>query len=270
MVTNVLLRGAFTIEKVVAGDGAPDISFGGTWGCAVGATQVGQGEWSLSAGETSDPIEAPVGATCTVVETPPAASAEGSWEPAVIAPDTVLITPTSVQAPLGVVVTNTFTATPVLGGFDIVKVVEGADGIAFTDSFTGAWSCTAEGSEVAGGTWTATSTEPYAVDDVAVGAECTVTEQTPADPAGGSWGTATISPATFVVADAGTRVEVTVTNVLTADPTPDPGPGPGPEGGGELPATGTTVPWWAIAVGGVLLVGGAAVVVVAMVRRRRS
>ncbi|WP_454151838.1 LPXTG cell wall anchor domain-containing protein [Microbacterium lacticum] len=37
-----------------------------------------------------------------------------------------------------------------------------------------------------------------------------------------------------------------------------------------LPGTGGTVPWWAIALGGVLVVGGASALIVAARRRRHG
>ncbi|KQP69602.1 hypothetical protein ASF40_17235 [Microbacterium sp. Leaf288] len=261
-VTNALVRGAFTIEKSVEGEGAPDATFTGTWSCTLAGEAIGDGEWLLQAGQTTEPIEALVGATCTVAEIAPSDPDGGSWSAPVIDPPSVTITAASAQEPLTFVVTNTFVPDPVLGGFDIVKVVDDPDGVGFDDSFGGTWSCTAEGSEAAGGSWTATTTEPFAVDDIAVGATCSVTEDAPADPEDGTWGDVEIAPASFVVEDAETRVIVTVTNTLTADALAT--------GGGALPATGTTVPWWAIAVGGALLIGGAAVVLITVVRRRRS
>ncbi|MFB7884662.1 choice-of-anchor A family protein [Microbacterium sp. NPDC056057] len=168
-VTNALVRGAFTIEKAVEGEGAPAATFAGTWSCTLSGEVVGEGEWSLQAGETTEPIDALVGATCTIAEIAPGDPDGGRWSAPVIDPASVTITAASAQEPLTFQVINTFT----------------------TDSPT----------------------------------------PTP-----------------------------------TPTPTPEPGPGPG----GELPATGTTVPWWAIAVGGALLIGGAAVVLITAVRRRRS
>jgi LPXTG-motif cell wall-anchored protein len=95
---------------------------------------------------------------------------------------------------------------------------------------------------------------------------CSVSEISPADPAGGLWGVPQISPETFTVTDAATRVLVTVTNTLTGDEDPDIG-GETP-GNGGLPATGATVPWWAIAAGGTLLAGGVIAVGVSRARRR--
>jgi choice-of-anchor A domain-containing protein len=267
-VTNALQRGSFTIEKAVTGEGAPDVSFSGTWACTAGATAVDHGTWTLSAGQATAPIPAPVGTTCTVSEATPVDPAGGSWSAPVIDPASVVITTDSAQTPIAIVVTNTFTAAPELGGFDIVKVVSNPDGVAFDDSFGGTWSCSVEGSEVAGASWTATTAQPHAVDGIAVGAVCSVSEISSADPAGGSWGAPQISPETFTVTDAATRVLVTVTNTLTGDEQPATG-GETP-GNGGLPATGATVPWWAIAVGGSLLAAGAVVVGISRARRGRG
>ncbi|WP_404434898.1 choice-of-anchor A family protein [Microbacterium lacus] len=251
-VTNALARGAFTIQKIVNGDAAPAVQFTVQWQCALG-DGISGGLVTLAAGETTEPIPAIVGMSCSVVELTPAEPEGGIWDLAVIEPSSVIITVDSAQTPLAFVVENTFIPDSQLGGFHIVKVVTNPDGVEFPDSFSGSWSCTAEGSEIAGAAWTATTEVPFAVSDIAIGAECTVTETTPVDPAGGSWGTPEVTPETFTVTDADTPVMVTVTNVLTTDDTDD--------GGGDLPATGTTVPWWAIVLGVGLVGAGAAMVI---------
>lgn len=261
-VTNALARGAFTIRKIVVGDGAPAIGFTGTWGCALGGIPAGSGEWALDAGEATAPIEAVVGATCAITETAPAGSSTGMWDTPAIAPASVLITPASAQTPLEFIVTNEFTALRAVGGFDIVKVVEDADGVGFVDTFSGTWTCEADGEDVAEGTWTASTTEPFAVGGVPLGAVCTVTETAPADPSGGTWTEARITPASFTVADEETRVTVTVTNVLEGDV-------PGGDGGGELPVTGGAVPAWLLWIGVGLVSAGALAVGTTAVRPRR-
>lgn len=375
-VTNSIARGAFTIVKTVTGEGAPDISFSGTWECAVGDDTTDSGTWQLAAGQTSEPIEAPVGATCTVSETAPVAPGEGLWETPVISPESIVITLDSLETPLEIVVANTFVPVAQLGAFTITKLVENPDGVAFDNTFEGAWQCSTpdgsreltagtwtlvagettepipapigavcsvsevqptdpaggvwgepelspaslvitagsaqqplvftvtntlegdvpateggfeivktvvdasgigyedsftgtyqcalDGETVASGTWTASTTSPFTVDGLPIGAECDIAETTPQDPAGGAWSEPVITPASFAI-DGETRVAVTVTNTLHAV-TPTPGPTPP----GPLPATGTTVPWWALALGGGLLLAGAAVTTMAVVRRRRS
>lgn len=116
-VTNTLAEslGAFTVEKVVTGDAAPAATFTGRWSCELPAgTIVAEGVWTLVAGETTAPIEAPVGAVCTVTEDEPAATDDGLW-----APPAITGSPLEVSAgegdPALVVVTNVFTET---GGRD--------------------------------------------------------------------------------------------------------------------------------------------------------
>ncbi|MFF2487792.1 choice-of-anchor A family protein [Microbacterium sp. NPDC058062] len=281
--TNTIARGAFTIEKAVTGDGAPDVEFSGAWQCTLGATLAGSGTWSLSAGETSDPIAAPVGATCTVSETTPGDPGDGLWEIPVIDPDSIVVTAGSAEVPLQVVVTNVFVPAAALGAFTITKAVENPDDVVFSDGFRGTWMCTTPDGlrEVLVGTWSLAAGETTDAIEAPVGAVCSVAEVQPQDPEGASWGEPELSPASLVITDASAQqpLAFTVTNTLTAGqpgvtptptptPTPEPDPGPGPDG--ELPATGTTVPWWAIAVGGALLIGGAAVVLITVVRRRRS
>ncbi len=87
---------------------------------------------------------------------------------------------------------------------------------------------------------------------VPVGSTCVVSEATPSAPTGGAWGTPQISPASFTVTAAGTTIAVTVTNTLRS----------------ELPATGGSVPWWAIALGGGLVLVGAVSLIVASRRRK--
>ncbi|QIG38568.1 choice-of-anchor A family protein [Microbacterium sp. 4R-513] len=116
-VTNAIVRGAFTIAKVVEGDDPPPGVFAGTWSCELPAgTVVGNGPWSLAAGAVTDPIAAPVGATCAVTETDVVDPADGSWADPVIAPASVVITAGSAEAPLGFTVTNGFVASPTPGG----------------------------------------------------------------------------------------------------------------------------------------------------------
>src|SRR5690606_13186173 len=96
----------------------------------------------------------PTGATCTVTETTPADPAGGSWTVPDISPATFTI---GDGTTVTVTVTNTLVAdNPTFGGFDIVKTVDNAGGLTFTDSFTGTWTCTVSGDDI-GGTWTATT-----------------------------------------------------------------------------------------------------------------
>lgn len=188
-VTNAIAQGGFTIEKVVTGVGAPATTFTGEWTCELPlGTTVLDGQWSLAAGEITDTIEAPVGAMCAVTEDTPPPVAGGGWGLPQITGSPFTVTPASATAPLQIVVENTFVSVILLGGFKIVKVVENPAGVAYSDAFSGAWSCSLGGTVVADGTWTATTSTSYVETGLPVGAVCTATENRPADPAGGTWG----------------------------------------------------------------------------------
>lgn len=161
--------------------------------------------------------------------------------------------------------TNTYAAgEPTTGSFTIYKIVQNPDELTFTDTFSGDWICTA-GESTQTGTWTVSSLgNPVIVNDIPVGAECTVTENTPAAVTGGAWDAPVITPARFTVS-AQAAVAVTVTNTLRAVTAPET-----PSGGAGLPVTGGDVPVWAIVVGGGLLAAGAIVVIITLVKRRRS
>lgn len=103
--------GWFTIEKNVTGADAPRLTFTGTWSCERPAgTVVADGEWSLTAGQRTAPLEAPVDAVCTVDETVPADSEDGTWADPVITGAPLTVTADSADEPARVVVTNAFTA----------------------------------------------------------------------------------------------------------------------------------------------------------------
>jgi choice-of-anchor A domain-containing protein len=259
-VTNAIDRGAFVIRKVVDGDGAPDVGFTGTWECAMpsGGTVTGSGTWTLSAGDVSDPIEAPVGARCTVTEVAPPPADGGTWETPVIAGSPVTITSGSDAAPVEVTVQNTFTPDPALGGFSIVKVVRNADDVPYDDEFSGTWTCTVPGDAPLTGEWTASNGGPATVvADIPLGAECAVSETAPRDPTGGTWEAPEISPAEFTVTDAASSVRVVVTNTVRADRAVSP----------DLPITGGTAPTWIIAGGAASVLLGAALLGAALLAR---
>jgi choice-of-anchor A domain-containing protein/LPXTG-motif cell wall-anchored protein len=279
-VTNTLL-GRFAVTKEVVGpagayvgDRAFEIAYAcdadayGDDGLALGGGS-GAGSFDLAVGESATSDWFPVGTTCTVSEETPAPQ-PGEFEPdGAFAWQTPTIDPASLVvgdgdvSPLAVTVTNTYVE--LVGSFAIEKVVVASDDAAFDDSFSGSWTCT-RGADVLEGVWTLSSTDaPLVVADVPVGSSCTVTEDTPVDPEGATWSAAQIAPASFTVTDADTRVAVTVTNTLTPVEEPEE---PGEQPGTSLPATGTEVPWVALAAAGALLAGGAAVLIVAGVRRR--
>lgn len=143
-----------------------------------------------------------------------------------------------------------------------------ADGLSFDDSFSGTVVCTADGQSTTY-PWTASAGEATAATEVPVGSSCTVTETGSANPAGGTWQSPVITPASFTVDAPGTAISVTVTNTLQPDEPVTPVEPDQPLQPG-LPGTGGTVPWWAIALGGVLVVSGASALIVAARRRRHG
>ncbi|KRB38565.1 choice-of-anchor A family protein [Microbacterium sp. Root180] len=270
-VTNALAIGSFTIRKIV--DNPDEVAFAdgfaGTWQCAAtqgGADVLDSGSWQLTAGETSAPIEAPVGAWCTIAETAPTSPLGGAWSTPVITPGLVQISADSAQTPIAVTVTNTLSR--LFGAFTIAKSVTGAG--APDVSFDGTWSCTLAGEVVGEGDWELTAggvSEPIAAP---VGATCTVHEIAPiAD--GGTWADPVISPASTVVTaeSALAPLSFSIVNVFTVSPVDPVDPGGGGEVSPDLPATGGAVSWWAIGVGAALLVGGTIVVALTLLRRRR-
>ncbi len=267
-VTNALAVGSFTIQKVVDNPDEVEFTdgFTGTWQCTAtsgGSDVLDSGTWELTAGETSAPIEAPVGAWCTVAETPPAAPPGAAWSAPVITPELVQITAGSAQTPIAVTVTNTLAR--LSGSFTVTKTVTGAD--APPIDFEGYWSCTLSGEVVAQGAWELAAGETSEPFSVPVGATCTVDEVDPLV-VDGSWAEPVISPASAVITagSAQTPLAFTVANAFTADID---GGEVSPELPPELPPTGGTVSWWAVGVGAALLVAGAVVLTLRMARRRR-
>ncbi|WP_461471138.1 choice-of-anchor A family protein [Microbacterium sp. HJ5] len=277
-VTNTLATGSFTIEKIVANpdDVAYTGGFTGGWTCSAdqdGAAELTSGTWELMAGEVTDPVEVVVGAWCRVTEVQPADPAAGEWSAPVVTPGATQITAGSAEEPLSFTVTNTLTAT--VGAFVIEKAVVNDDDLTYDDSFTGAWRCTTGqngGDELAAGTWSLSAGTTSDAFEAPVGAWCSVTEATPAEPAAGFWSAPVITPgATQITAGSFDEPLVfTVVNTLLPDTdTGGEGGGDG-DGDGELSATGGGVPTWLVWAGAGLLVAGAAVLVVQVVRRRRS
>jgi choice-of-anchor A domain-containing protein/LPXTG-motif cell wall-anchored protein len=215
----------------------------------------GAGTFELAAGETATSAWYPVGTTCEISEATPEAlpgdfapDSGYAWQAPTITPGTITIGDDD-ASPVAVTVTNAFVGpTPQTGSFSIDKVVQNPGRLAFTDSFSGTWTCTIGESRMSG-TWTVASTgAPVVVDGIPLGSACAVTENTPTtQPTGGTWGTPVISPASFTVADSQTVVAVTVTNTAN----------------GTLPSTGLSTSWPLALGGGLLAVGG-----VLLLRRR--
>lgn len=254
-VTNALASGSFVIRKTVRGAIPLGLEFTGTWACELPVgTPVMSGVWALEAGEVTDPIEPPVGATCSVTENTPPPVTGGTWQPPTITGSPAVITSGSATTPIEIEVLNALTPTPLAGGFSIVKVVQNDEDVVFTDGFSGAWTCTVAGEEPLTGTWTlSSSSPPLVVTGVPTGAQCTVAETQPPDPTGGQWGVPVITPSSFTVVDVATPVAVTITNTLgPADPV-DPVDPSLPVTGGEGAAWLAPFGLGAIGLGGTLL-----------------
>lgn len=262
-VENDLALGAFTITKAVVNEGDVALSgaFSGSWSCELPeGSVIASGTWELEDGETSDPIAAPLGASCNVSETAPSNPAGGQWGDASISPNPVTITDAAAETPIEITVTNTLTE--ILGAFTITKVVT-STGTAPAVEFTGGYVCELPaGTSVASGRWSLSAGETTEPISAKIGSVCTVTEDAPAAAAGGTWNPATISPSALTIteASAGEPLEITVTNVFV--PTT---PGGGGDGG-SLPVTGGTVPFWALALGMATVAAG---LVLVGARRRR-
>ncbi|WP_374315128.1 choice-of-anchor A family protein [Microbacterium sp.] len=277
-VTNALATGSFTIQKIIDNPDEVEFTdgFTGTWQCTTtqgGDDVLDSGTWDLTAGETTAPIEAPVGAWCTIAEISPTAPPGGAWSTPVIAPGQVQISAESAQTPIAVTVTNSLS--PSFGAFTITKSVTGAQAPAV--SFEGTWSCTLAGEVVGEGDWeliAGGTSEPIAAP---VGATCTVAEVVPTADTG-TWAEPVVSPASTVITagSAQAPLSFSVLNVFTAGPIGpvDPVDPVDPGGGGgtvspELPVTGGAISWGALWLGGALLLAGAAALTARGVRLRR-
>ncbi|MBN7794560.1 choice-of-anchor A family protein [Microbacterium esteraromaticum] len=106
------VEGAFTITKTVQGENAPQVAFSGAYSCSINDAQVSTGMWELAAGETTDPIVAPVGASCAVSEDLPADTDAGTWGAPVVSGSPAIITKASAQEPVRISVLNTFVPAP--------------------------------------------------------------------------------------------------------------------------------------------------------------
>ena len=209
--------GAFTITKSVVGVGAPDLTFSGTWSCTSEARVVLSGDWSVAAGETTAPIAAPVGSSCTVTEDTPPLSALGTWGTPVVVGSPATIGTGSAQDPIAVTVMNTWTPRDAaVGAFQVSKVVNGTDAPSLT--FTGTWTCTLAGETVTSGTWSAGAGETDGPFVAPAGASCAVAEDPAAAYRTGLWEAPVISGSPVIIED-GTVADpatVTVTNTWTA------------------------------------------------------
>lgn len=217
--------GSLAVSKtVIAPDGvvSADVTYGGTWSCAVAGEVVADGVWSLVAGATEVVAsDLPEGASCVVDEGDlPAAPAGHTWSAPVIVPGAVSIAGGSQST---VVVTNTLTAdeaAEALGSLEVTKILDDpADVVDGERDFSGTWSCTLGDEDVADGTWSTSAAAGATLisADLPEGATCILDEVTPdaAPAAGFVWEAPQITPASVTVAD-GQTVGFTVTNAVTA------------------------------------------------------
>ncbi|MDW4573902.1 choice-of-anchor A family protein [Microbacterium sp. M3] len=297
--TTNAVTGTVTLQKLLADGSAGFLpvgpsglpKFAGTVECAVAEGGTFAEEWTLRPPNVITIEGLPVGAECTIAEDLTRVSQDRDGLADVPLRDLVWAEPVwtvngeTVQGPVTFIVPAPGSSTNValtvanelrLGSFAITKTVENLDALEYVDAFSGAWSCTHVDAPGMSGTWSLGAGETTPSFEVPLGSECAVVEDAPDAPADAEWATS-IAPAEFTISSDETVVAVTVTNTLSADrptpaptPTPTPDTGPRPDSDAALPATGATVPWWAIAVGGALLVAGAAVSAVTVTRRRRG
>lgn len=249
--TYTAVTGSFVIEKSLEPAGIDvDGAFTIAYACGPDGPS---GVVDVVAGQTSAPISAPVGSVCTVTEPELPTAPDGwQWGEPTISGSPVSITAASAEDPLTVSVTNRLTSVVTgTGSFTIRKEVVNSGGLAYADSFSGSVVCTSGGATTTY-PWTVRAGATTTATEVPVGSACTVSEDAPAAAAGGSWEAAVITPASFTVDAAGATIAVTVSNTLRP----------------SLPASGGTVPWWAIAVGGGLVLVGAIALVLTARRRR--
>ncbi|MFF2267934.1 DUF5979 domain-containing protein [Cellulosimicrobium cellulans] len=226
--------GGFAVAKALVGNAAgavpDDTEFLVSWSATLpdGVTYDGPlaGTLTLLADGTvvDGPQDLPVGTVVTFVETGLPSVPDVEWGTPVFSPEAVTITETG-ETPTEVTVTNT--ATSVVGGFSLQKVVDGdSAGVVPADTaFLVDWTATLPGGvtydgELSGtATLLADGTVVAGPQDLPAGTVVTLTERTPLpEVAGVLWGEPAFSvdgvavdPATLtVVAD--TAVAVTLTN----------------------------------------------------------
>lgn len=221
--------GTLTITKAFDGaipNGA-NIEFSGTYTCVLGEETVASGIWerkgsgvaTLTPDQGTPAANAiPAGASCSVTEDDLDESdlPNSSWEwgePTIGAAATV-----PSQGTANVTVTNRVER--IFANFSVTKIIAAGSTADITNVYRGAWECVLDDETVtgtwgpiaAGATWTST-----AGDQIPVGAECSVTEETlPDAPVAGDpshiWGTPDLG-GTVVATDVSEDIdEITVTN----------------------------------------------------------
>lgn len=206
---------AFTITKVVEGDVAnlpTDLTFEGTYVVNPPNGDPVEGKFSVRAGETFTSPTFPVGSRVTLKETAPTAPANIDWaEPKFSTNDFVL------EKGVATEVTLTNTASTQLGMFTVVKSLEGTqaakDLVPVDTEFIFEYSYPAGPGFAAGNGTITAKADGTAVssEQLPIGAEVTLTEQTPAPIDGIAWEEARITPETFTV-EKDNAVSITATN----------------------------------------------------------
>ncbi|SDS01010.1 choice-of-anchor A domain-containing protein [Paraoerskovia marina] len=214
----------FSITKTVDdeyGSIAADKTFTGTWACELNDAPVGDGEWTLAAGESVTVADGlPLSATCTVEENFTDGTADGTWAEPVISPESVTLSDTTELTT--VTVANTFEQN--LGQLSVLKIVDDADsGLVPADTtYSGDYLCTFDGTEIAAGTWEVDGSGTAVVaTDLPYGTECELTEDAAPAVEGGTWIAPTIVGSPVVIGESGSDVaRVSVTNTFVETPAP--------------------------------------------------
>ena len=175
---------------------------------------------SVASGSQSSPIQVPTGYSCTVSEpnlpnansTPPAPTGYSFGNPTFSPSATVPITTEGAT----VTVTTVNTMTRDTGNLKILKDLKNDEGAPVPATFSINYVCTFDGQETANSTATISPGDPGAtVQGIPTGSECTITEVTPKDIPGYTWGAVTYSPRTTVVETKGATYTVQANNVIT-------------------------------------------------------
>lgn len=181
-VTNTVSRvyGSLSVTKELAGGNVDDgLEFTGEYRCRYGTDAPVTGPWSVTGAGTYTVGGILVGSACTVTEDttalPAPVASDGSfvWLAPIVTPDQVVV---GAGEPVGLTVTNT--AARLTGSFSITKQLLGATGgVPSEATYTFDYSCVARnGDEVAGTSDAIAVGGLWNGPDVAVGSECTVTE----------------------------------------------------------------------------------------------
>ena len=253
-VTNAYGVGDLQIKKVVNGPGADDAT--GPYTLRVRCTfddaqpkVVRSEKHELDAGETWQVANLPAGAECTVTE-----PKDGGADEVTIDPGTVTV---SDGKTVKVRATNTFgppDGGPGEGHLRVEKVVNGPGADDASGPYTVRARCVLDGSVVRTDRHQITAGDTWMIDDLPVGARCTVTE-----PRNGGADDVTVTPGTVTV-DGDSAVDVSVTNTFNRPDSDDDDNGDDDNEGDDLPDTGSSInPLWlllsaiAIAAGGVAI-----------------